>query len=76
MEDDLNFCVKGRQPQFVSSKEDDLIKVIQPKQLKVKTLIFLIMGDDLNFFEKGGRPQFLRQMEDNLNKIMQQQKNN
>ena len=48
MEDDLNF-LKGRRPQFLL-KEDDL------KQLKVKTIIFLIMEDDLNFF-LGRRPQ-------------------
>ena len=31
---------------------------MQPKLLKVKTIIFLKMEDDLNFFEKGRRPQF------------------
>ena len=48
MEDDLIFW-KRRQPQFYLKMEDDLKKIMPPKQLKVKTIIFLKMSDDLNF---------------------------
>jgi hypothetical protein len=36
--------------------EDDLKKIMQPKTIKVKTIIFLKMEEDLNFIEKGRRP--------------------
>ena len=37
---------------------------MQPKQLKVKTIIFLKKEDDLNIFENGRRPQFFLKEDD------------
>jgi hypothetical protein len=59
MEDDPNILENGRQPQFLL-KEDNLNffenrrrppqKIMQQKQLNVKTKLFLKMEDDLIFF--------------------------
>ena len=46
-EDNLNFL----------KIEDDLKKIMQPKTIKIKTIIFLNMEDDLNFFHEGRQPQ-------------------
>ena len=37
MEDDLNFLLNGRQTFLM---EDDLKQIIQPKTIKIKTMVF------------------------------------
>ena len=62
MEDDLNILEngrrpyvfeKGRRPHFFLKMEDDLRKIMQPKTIKIKTIIFLNMEYNLHFFYKG-----------------------
>ena len=47
--------------------EDDLKKIMQPKSIQSKTIIFLIMEDNLHFFEKEDDFIFLK-IEDDLKK--------
>jgi hypothetical protein len=55
MEDDLNIFESGRRPQLFCKgrrphfflKENNLKKIMQPKTIKVKTIIFLKKEDNL-----------------------------
>jgi hypothetical protein len=62
MEDDLNFLINGRRPQFFNKMEDDLISFSKMET----TSIVNKMEDNLNCLQNGRRHQFLGRMEDDL----------